>query len=45
MLEEINDLIQENEFYDKQIEAFKIFEKYIKEEILYGNNSTVGYKQ
>lgn len=44
-LEEINNLIQENEFYDKQIEAFKIFEKYIKEEILYGNNSPVGYKQ
>ena len=44
-LEEINDLIQENEFYDKQTEAFKIFEKYIKEEILYGNNSPLGYKQ
>ena len=32
-IEEINRLIQANEFYDKQIEAFKIFEKYIKEEI------------
>ena len=32
-IEEINNLIQKNEFYDKQIEAFKIFEKYIKEEI------------
>ena len=31
-IEEINNLIQRNEFYDKQIEAFKIFEKYIKEE-------------
>ena len=32
-IEEINSLILKNEFYDKQIEAFKIFEKYIKEEI------------
>ena len=32
-IEEINNLIQKNKFYDKQIEAFKIFEKYIKEEI------------
>lgn len=32
-LEEINKLIQANEFYDKQIEVFKIFERYIKEEI------------
>ena len=32
-MEEINNLIKRNEFYDKQIEAFKIFEKYIKEEI------------
>lgn len=32
-IEEINRLIQANEFYDKQIEAFKIFERYIKEEI------------
>lgn len=31
-IEEINNLIQGNEFYDKQIEAFKIFERYIKEE-------------
>ena len=31
-IEEINNLIQRNEFYNKQIEAFKIFEKYIKEE-------------
>lgn len=31
-IEEINNLIQKNKFYDKQIEAFKIFEKYIKEE-------------
>ena len=31
-IEEINNLIKRNEFYDKQIEAFKIFEKYIKEE-------------
>ena len=31
-IEEINRLIQANEFYDKQIEAFKIFERYIKEE-------------
>ena len=31
-IEEINNLIQANEFYDKQIEAFKIFERYIKEE-------------
>ena len=30
--EEINNLIQKNEFYEKQIEAYKIFEKYIKEE-------------
>ena len=32
-IEEINNLIQRNKFYDKQIEAFQIFEKYIKEEI------------
>ena len=32
-IELINNLIQKNKFYDKQIEAFKIFEKYIKEEI------------
>lgn len=32
-MEEINNLIKRNEFYDKQIEAFKIFGKYIKEEI------------
>lgn len=31
-IEEINNLIKKNEFYDKQIEAFRIFEKYIKEE-------------
>ena len=31
-IEEINRIIQANEFYDKQIEAFKIFERYIKEE-------------
>lgn len=31
-LEEINNLIQKKQFYDKQIEAYKIFEKYIKEE-------------
>ena len=31
-IKKINRLIQTNEFYDKQIEAFKIFERYIKEE-------------
>ena len=30
--EEINNLIQKNEFYEKQIDAYKIFEKDIKEE-------------
>lgn len=31
-VEEINNLILKKQFYDKQIEAFKIFEKYMKEE-------------
>ena len=31
-IDEINKLIQKQEFYLKQIEALKIFEKYIKEE-------------
>lgn len=44
-VEEVNELIQKNEFYEKQIEAFKIFEKYMKEELDYGNNSSMGHKQ
>ena len=31
-IEEIKNLIRKNEFYDKQIEAFKIFERHIEEE-------------
>lgn len=32
-IEETNNLVKTNKFYDKQIEAFKIFEKYVKEEM------------
>lgn len=45
-IKEIKQLIQNNKFYEKQVEAFKIFEKYIKRrDFNYGNNSSMGYKQ